>query len=189
MTKTSWQTGNLKINEELGNPSRTCFVRGWKLDETRRGANCRQPTSVCSPIIHETLDHNNTTTCQNIVSSHKLIDGLSTGTRNLLNFTLNAAVSAQLFPFDLNNLSVVGGRSTHSLPALEAELPLLDELGRLPFCQWLQSWMSDPGFCSAHPRSPTCSASSASCSCATLAMVTSKSTYSFARASSASTDF
>ena len=28
MTKTSWQTGNLRMNEDLGNPSRTCFVRG-----------------------------------------------------------------------------------------------------------------------------------------------------------------
>ena len=28
MTKTSWQTGNLKMNEFLGNLSRTCFVRG-----------------------------------------------------------------------------------------------------------------------------------------------------------------
>ena len=28
MTKTSWQTGNLKMNEDLGKPSRTCFVRG-----------------------------------------------------------------------------------------------------------------------------------------------------------------
>ena len=27
-TKTSWQTGNLKMNEDLENPSRTCFVRG-----------------------------------------------------------------------------------------------------------------------------------------------------------------
>ena len=27
MTKTSWQTGSLKMNEDLGNPSRTCFVR------------------------------------------------------------------------------------------------------------------------------------------------------------------
>ena len=31
MTKTSWQTGNLKMNEDLENPSRTCFVRGWNL--------------------------------------------------------------------------------------------------------------------------------------------------------------
>ena len=28
MTRTSWQTGYLKMNEDLGNPSRTCFVRG-----------------------------------------------------------------------------------------------------------------------------------------------------------------
>ena len=28
MTKTSWQTGNLKMNENLVNPYRTCFVRG-----------------------------------------------------------------------------------------------------------------------------------------------------------------
>ena len=28
MTKTFWQTGNLKINEDLENPSRTCFARG-----------------------------------------------------------------------------------------------------------------------------------------------------------------
>ena len=27
MTKTSWQTGNLRMNEDLGNHSRTCFVR------------------------------------------------------------------------------------------------------------------------------------------------------------------
>ena len=27
MTETSWQTGNLKMNEDLWNPSRTCFVR------------------------------------------------------------------------------------------------------------------------------------------------------------------
>ena len=30
MTKTSWQTGNLKMNGNLENPSRTCFVRGWE---------------------------------------------------------------------------------------------------------------------------------------------------------------
>ena len=28
MTKTSWQTGNLKRNKHVDNPSRTCFVRG-----------------------------------------------------------------------------------------------------------------------------------------------------------------
>ena len=34
MSKTSWQTGNLKMNEDSGNPSRTCFVRGviWEED-------------------------------------------------------------------------------------------------------------------------------------------------------------
>ena len=31
MTKTSWQMGNLKMNEDLANPSGTCFVRGWNL--------------------------------------------------------------------------------------------------------------------------------------------------------------
>ena len=38
MTKTSWQTGNLKMNEDLGNLSRTCFVRGWNL--RRRYSDC-----------------------------------------------------------------------------------------------------------------------------------------------------
>ena len=28
MSKTSWQTGNLNVNEDLGNPFWTCFVRG-----------------------------------------------------------------------------------------------------------------------------------------------------------------
>ena len=32
--------------------------------ETRRDAICRQPTSVFSPINHETLGHNYTNTCQ-----------------------------------------------------------------------------------------------------------------------------
>ena len=36
MTKTSWQTGNL--NEDLGNPSRTCFVPGVILG--RRYSDC-----------------------------------------------------------------------------------------------------------------------------------------------------
>ena len=59
--------------------------------EMRRGANCRQPTSVGSPINHETLGHNCTITChdQEIRSSK--------GTRNLLKFTLGAAVPAHLF--------------------------------------------------------------------------------------------
>ena len=38
MTKTSWQTGNLKMNEDLGNPFRTCFVRGVNLG--RRYSGC-----------------------------------------------------------------------------------------------------------------------------------------------------
>ena len=38
MTKTSWQTGNLKMNEDLGSPSRTCFVRGGNLG--RRCSDC-----------------------------------------------------------------------------------------------------------------------------------------------------
>ena len=38
MTETSWQTGNLKMNEDLVNPSRTCFVRGWNLG--RRYSDC-----------------------------------------------------------------------------------------------------------------------------------------------------
>ena len=38
MTKTSWQTGNLKMNEDLGNPYRTCFVRGRNLG--RRYSDC-----------------------------------------------------------------------------------------------------------------------------------------------------
>ena len=38
MTKTSWQTGNLKMNEDLGDPSGTCFVRGWNLG--RRCSDC-----------------------------------------------------------------------------------------------------------------------------------------------------
>ena len=38
MTKTSRQTGNLKMNEDLGNPSWTCFVRGRNLG--RRFADC-----------------------------------------------------------------------------------------------------------------------------------------------------
>ena len=33
MTKTSWQTGNLKMNEDSVNPSRTCSVRGRSLEE------------------------------------------------------------------------------------------------------------------------------------------------------------
>ena len=37
-TKTSWQTGHLKMNEELENPSRTCFVRGGNLG--RRYSDC-----------------------------------------------------------------------------------------------------------------------------------------------------
>ena len=35
MSKTSWQTGNLKMNEDLKYPSRACFVRGcrcWEED-------------------------------------------------------------------------------------------------------------------------------------------------------------
>ena len=34
MTKTSWQRGNFKMNEDLGNPSSICFVRGgiWEED-------------------------------------------------------------------------------------------------------------------------------------------------------------
>ena len=35
MTKTSWQTGNLTMNEDWENPSRTCFVLGcefWEED-------------------------------------------------------------------------------------------------------------------------------------------------------------
>ena len=39
MTKTSWQTGNLKMNEDLGNLSRTCFVRGRNLG--RRYSDCQ----------------------------------------------------------------------------------------------------------------------------------------------------
>ena len=31
MTKTSWQTGKLKMNKDLGNPSGTCYVRGENL--------------------------------------------------------------------------------------------------------------------------------------------------------------
>ena len=31
MTETSWQMRNLSMNEDLGNPSRTCFVRGVNL--------------------------------------------------------------------------------------------------------------------------------------------------------------
>ena len=38
MTKTSWQNGNLKMNEDLKNPSRTCFVRGENLG--RRYSDC-----------------------------------------------------------------------------------------------------------------------------------------------------
>ena len=37
MTKTSWQTGNLKMNEDLGNPSSTCFVsrvEDWRKAKT-----------------------------------------------------------------------------------------------------------------------------------------------------------
>ena len=33
MTKTSWQTGNLKMNEDWVNPSGTCFVPGWNWRE------------------------------------------------------------------------------------------------------------------------------------------------------------
>ena len=36
--KTSWHTGNLKMNEDLKNPSRTCFVRGENLE--RRYSDC-----------------------------------------------------------------------------------------------------------------------------------------------------
>ena len=34
MTETSWQMRNLKMNEDLENPYRTCFVRGriWEDD-------------------------------------------------------------------------------------------------------------------------------------------------------------
>ena len=35
MSNNSWQTGNLKMNEDLGNPSRTCFVRGGNI-----GSDC-----------------------------------------------------------------------------------------------------------------------------------------------------
>ena len=38
MTKTSWQTGNVKMNEDLENPSGTCFVRGENLG--RRYSDC-----------------------------------------------------------------------------------------------------------------------------------------------------
>ena len=38
MTKTSWQTGNLKVNEDVVNPSGTCFVRGRNLG--RRYSDC-----------------------------------------------------------------------------------------------------------------------------------------------------
>ena len=46
MTETSWQTGNLKMNEDLVNPSRTCFVRGrifW-LEKVRCIRNISQKT-------------------------------------------------------------------------------------------------------------------------------------------------
>ena len=38
MTKTSWQTGNLKKNEDLVNPSGTCLDRGENLG--RRYSDC-----------------------------------------------------------------------------------------------------------------------------------------------------
>ena len=38
MTKISWQTGILKMNEDLGYPSGTCFVRGGILG--RRYSDC-----------------------------------------------------------------------------------------------------------------------------------------------------
>ena len=44
------KTGNLKMNEDLGNPSRTCFVRGVNLRRTSLGS---QEQYACSAGTRE----------------------------------------------------------------------------------------------------------------------------------------
>ena len=76
MTKTSWQTGNLKMNEQLENPSRTCYVRGehmgrrcsdcwdWriaKLDASRKSQKTKNPLWDGNPPSREMISWENLT--------------------------------------------------------------------------------------------------------------------------------
>ena len=95
--------------------------------------NCRQPKSVCSPIIHETLDHDCTTTCQNKGSVlPRVNDELS------MNFVHRRARNCQLHTQRCRIDSVISFRFAIKItspwseagaltPTLEAELPFLDE--------------------------------------------------------------
>ena len=105
--------------------------------QLRRDATCRQQTNVCSPINHETLGNNYTSTCQDEgrcpptseFRNYRRTSSIQRHTEHAQIYTRHCRASSCVsLSLNEDDFFVVGGTSALPLPTLESEQQLLDEL-------------------------------------------------------------